>query len=50
VGADYFLNWTSGVLQEAAAIGASFTDVSNATSPYKLTTVGAQKYYRLRGQ
>ncbi|HMO64587.1 MAG TPA: LamG domain-containing protein, partial [Verrucomicrobiota bacterium] len=48
-GDDYFLNWTSGVLQAAPAVTGPFSDVTGAASPYRMEPAGTQSYYRLRG-
>jgi hypothetical protein len=45
------LTWTSGVLQESATVGGTYTDVASAPlSPFKVTSSAGQRYYRLRGQ
>jgi hypothetical protein len=45
------LTWTSGVLQESATVGGTYTDVANSpVSPLKVPTAGGQRFYRLRGQ
>jgi hypothetical protein len=36
----------SGTLQSASTISGTFTDVPGATSPYPVTTTGAQQFYR----
>ncbi|HAB15401.1 MAG TPA: hypothetical protein DCE44_03015, partial [Verrucomicrobiales bacterium] len=47
---EYFLNWTSGVLQQSSALTGNFTDVNNATSPYKMVPSDAQNFFGLRAQ
>lgn len=47
-GGEYFLNWTSGVLQSAPAVTGTYNDVVGATTGYKMVPSGAQSYYRLR--
>jgi len=47
-GANVVLTWAGGTLQEAGAVtGATWTPVSNATSPLTLTPAGAMKFYRV---
>ena len=42
------LQWTSGVLQSAPSLSASFTDVGEAVSPYTNNAMLGQQFYRLR--
>ena len=43
------ISWTgAGTLQSATSVTGPYTDVAGATSPYTVSTVGAQVFYRLR--
>ena len=42
------LQWTSGVLQSAPSLSASFSDVVGAVSPYTNNTALSQQFYRIR--
>jgi hypothetical protein len=48
VNGQYVLTWTSGVLQSASALNATFGDVIGATSPFTMPTTGTARFYRLR--
>jgi len=42
------LRWPQGTLQSASQLGGSFSDVTNAASPYSVPLSGAQQYFRVR--
>jgi hypothetical protein len=42
------LTWSDGVLQQADYVVGPYSDVPLATSPYTVSIVGPQRYYRLR--
>lgn len=42
------LSWSQGVLQEADNVTGPFLDVTNAVSPYGISTSGSHKFYRIR--
>ena len=44
---DVTLSWPFGVLQQADTVNGTYSAVDGATSPYPLTTSGAQKFYRV---
>jgi hypothetical protein len=48
VNGQYVLTWTSGVLQSAPTLNATFGDVTGATSPFTMPTTGTATFYRLR--
>ncbi|MBX3744820.1 MAG: LamG domain-containing protein [Verrucomicrobiae bacterium] len=49
VGAEIDIAWTGGTLESAPAINGPWTPVAGAaTSPYRTTAEGAQRYYRSR--
>jgi len=46
--ADVILNWTESVLQKTETVTGLWTDVPQATSPTRLTTASARRFFRLR--
>jgi len=42
------LTWSDGVLQEANVVTGGYTDLLEATSPYSVPAVDAQKFFRVR--
>lgn len=42
------LVWAGGLLQSADQVNGTYSDVTNATSPYTVAAAGAKKFYRVR--
>ena len=48
VSGNLVLTWSNGILQSAANIDGPWFDVSEANSPYSVSPIGPQQFYRLR--
>lgn len=47
-GADATLTWSGGALQQSDSLNGTYTEVTGAVSPLKITPTGAAKFYRIR--
>ena len=47
-GANVVLTWASGTLQQASDINGPYADVTGTSSPYTVSTSGAQQFFRVR--
>ena len=47
-GADATLTWSGGALQQSDTLNGTYTQVTGAVSPLKVTPTGAAKFYRIR--
>ena len=47
-GADATLTWSGGALQQSDSLNGTYTEVTGAVSPLKVTPIGSAKFYRVR--